>query len=149
MIDIPGVDQVNALSVGKRVPVKLLKAGHFRHNAPAAVAWLDRRIHRPPNPAGGLMENVSRFVIAGGKFHAKTDTDIAVVVRFRIEQPDVAYQTDVAKAAGAGGKLVNEIVFVIAGAIAVLHRDFERDADSRRKLINRADVEPINMGIGV
>src|SRR5947207_2655985 len=44
---------------------------------------------------------------------------------------------------------MDEVMFVIAGAIAVLDRDFECHTKSRSGLINCADIKSVNMRVRV
>ena len=107
-----GSDHVGAAGIGEGVLEEPFVSLEFDHNAPSAVAGLNGVIDIIQDRSGGPELPIGFFVFASGRFHAETESDVAVGETFRVKQPVIANQAQIAEAVCVHGMAVGAVVLV-------------------------------------
>jgi len=80
------IDQVRPGNVGNRSVENLLERLHLQDDSPAAIARLNRNVHRPAHQLSGAIKQISRIVFARGRLHAQAQGNISVRMAARVQQ---------------------------------------------------------------
>ncbi len=139
-------DQVGPEEIRTRAGENLLVSLGLHHDPPTAVPQLDRLVHRALHGRGiGQEEVVLELVGAARRLDAEPERDVPRDVHLRVQQPEVAYQVDVAQSVRA--HLVARRVGIEPRMRAVRKRQRQGQAQPIGEPVGHAEVERVDVEV--